>query len=63
VGRYHVLQTLRHAHILDDEFWENAIFYCIHFKVGSRVNSGSIVSDYGLDDRGSIPGRGREFFL
>jgi hypothetical protein len=29
----------------------------------SRVSSGSIVSDYGLDDRGSIPGRGRGFFL
>jgi hypothetical protein len=25
--------------------------------------SGSIVSDYGLDDRGSIPDRGRGFFL
>jgi hypothetical protein len=30
---------------------------------GSRVSSGSIVSDYGLDDRGSILGRGRGFFL
>jgi hypothetical protein len=28
-----------------------------------RVSSGSIVSDYGLDDRGSIPGRGKGFFL
>jgi hypothetical protein len=26
-------------------------------------SSGSIVSDYGLDDRGSIPGRGKGFFL
>jgi hypothetical protein len=26
-------------------------------------SSGSIVSDYGLDDRGSIPDRGREFFF
>jgi hypothetical protein len=25
----------------------------------SRGSSGSIVSDYGLDDRGSIPDRGR----
>jgi hypothetical protein len=25
--------------------------------------SGSIVSDYGLDDRGSIPDRGRGFFF
>jgi hypothetical protein len=30
-----------------------------HFR--SRGSSGSIVSDYGLDDRGSIPGRGRGF--
>jgi hypothetical protein len=30
---------------------------------GSRVISGSIVSDYGLDDRGSIPGRGKGYFL
>jgi hypothetical protein len=29
----------------------------------SRVSSGSIVPDYGLDDRGSIPGRGKGFFL
>jgi hypothetical protein len=27
-----------------------------------RGSSGSIVSDYGLDDRGSIPDRGRGFF-
>jgi hypothetical protein len=29
----------------------------------SCSSSGSIVSDYGLDDRGSIPNRGRGFFL
>jgi hypothetical protein len=29
-------------------------------SLGSSV---SIVSDYGLDDRGSIPDRGRGFFL
>jgi hypothetical protein len=29
----------------------------------SRGNSGSIVSDYGLDDRGSILDRGRGFFF
>jgi hypothetical protein len=28
-----------------------------------RGSSDSIVSDYGLDDRGSIPDRGRGFFL
>jgi hypothetical protein len=27
----------------------------------SRGSSGSVVSDYGLDDRGSIPDRGRGF--
>jgi hypothetical protein len=30
---------------------------------GNRCSSVSIVSDYGLDDRGSIPDRGRGFFL
>jgi hypothetical protein len=29
----------------------------------SRSSSGSIVSDYGLDDWGSIPDKGREFFF
>jgi hypothetical protein len=29
----------------------------------SRGSSGSIVSDYGLDDRGSIPSRGKGFFF
>jgi hypothetical protein len=29
----------------------------------SQGSSVSIVSDYGLDDRGSIPDRGREFFF
>jgi hypothetical protein len=31
--------------------------------IRSRGSSGSIVSDYGLDDRGSIPDRGRGFFF
>jgi hypothetical protein len=30
---------------------------------GSRGSSGSIVSDYELDDGGSIPGRGKGFFF
>jgi hypothetical protein len=30
---------------------------------GSRGSSVSIVSNYGLDDRGSIPDRGRGFFF
>jgi hypothetical protein len=29
----------------------------------AEASGGSIVSDYGLDDRGSIPGRGRGFFF
>jgi hypothetical protein len=33
------------------------------YYVRSRRSSGSIVSDYGLDDRGSIPDRGRGFFF
>jgi hypothetical protein len=35
----------------------------VYLQFGSRVSSGSIVSDYGLDDRGSIPGGGKGFFL
>jgi hypothetical protein len=36
----------------------------LHYLIfRSRVSSGSIVSDYGLDDRGSIPGMGKGFFL
>jgi hypothetical protein len=33
------------------------------YDIRSRVNSGSIMSYYGLDDRGSVPGRGKGFFL
>jgi hypothetical protein len=33
------------------------------FLLPSRGSSVSIVSDYGLDDWGSIPDRGRGFFL
>jgi hypothetical protein len=36
------------------------IVYCV-FR--SRGSSGSTVSDYGLDDRGLIPGRGKGFFF
>jgi hypothetical protein len=35
---------------------------CIVSVVGSRGSSVSIVSDYGLGDRGSIPGRGKKIF-
>jgi hypothetical protein len=38
------------------------IFTLHHLRV-SRGSSVSIVSDYGLDYRGSIPDRGRGFFL
>jgi hypothetical protein len=33
------------------------------FQMRSRSSPGSIVSDYGLDDRGSIPDWGRGFFF
>jgi hypothetical protein len=32
-------------------------------SIRSRGSSGSIVPDYGLDDQGSIPDKGREFFF
>jgi hypothetical protein len=37
--------------------------YVLKYGTGfeSRVSSVSIVTDYGLDDRGSIPDRGRGF--
>jgi hypothetical protein len=35
----------------------------INLVIKEPGSSGSIVSDYGLDDRGSIPGRGKGFFL
>jgi hypothetical protein len=37
--------------------------WTVHLLIRSCGNSVSIVSDYGLDDRGSIPGRGKVFFL
>jgi hypothetical protein len=42
------------------------LFKIINFNIDyteSRGSSGSILSDYGLDDRGSIPDRGRGFFF
>jgi hypothetical protein len=38
-------------------------FITLIISAESRGSSGSIVSDYGLDDQGSIPGRGRGFFF
>jgi hypothetical protein len=40
--------------------YSHDILSCFGFSCSS---SGSIVSDYGLDDRGSIPDRGRGFFF
>jgi hypothetical protein len=40
--------------------WANLRYYP---SILSQVSSVSIVSDYRLDDRGSIPGRGKGFFL
>jgi hypothetical protein len=37
--------------------------YTNRIREGSRGSSVSIVTDYGLDDRGSIPDRGRGFFF
>jgi hypothetical protein len=42
------------------------LYYCMVILVElikSRGSSGSIVSEYGLDDRGSIPDGGRGFFF
>jgi hypothetical protein len=41
----------------------NVLFRQVLGESRSRGSSGSIVSDDGLDDRGSIPGRNREFFF
>jgi hypothetical protein len=41
---------------------ESQIFFLLQVQ-GSQGSSVSIVSDYGLDDRGSIPDRGRGFFF
>jgi hypothetical protein len=40
-----------------------AILPICTFHNTSHGSSGSIVSDYGLDDRSSIPDRGRGFFF
>jgi hypothetical protein len=43
--------------------WRTLFNEELHNLHWSRGSSGSIVSDYGLDDRGSIPDRGRGFFF
>jgi hypothetical protein len=68
------LRWAAHVRRMDDEALPRRIMYVTRIIIiiiimsivplgGSRVSSGSIVSDYGLDDRGSIPGRGKGFFL
>jgi hypothetical protein len=54
----HVLLTFRTVH--NEELLTS---YCPPDVLRSRVSSGGIVSDYGLDDRGSIPGRVKGFIL
>jgi hypothetical protein len=52
--------------VLQDTVQNEQPIYQFSFSVPiywSRGSSVSIVSDYGLDDRGSIPDRGRGFFL
>jgi hypothetical protein len=44
------------------EFEAHQFSLLIHIWQGSRGSSVSIVSGYGLDDRGLIPGRGKGFF-
>jgi hypothetical protein len=39
------------------------IYEKLKHAIMSRGSSVGIVSDYGLDDRGSIPDRGRGFFF
>jgi hypothetical protein len=62
----------KHPHVwtqyIDDCFNLNCFSDLIYSSIcklycGSRVSSGSIVSDHGLDDRSSIPGRGKGFFF
>jgi hypothetical protein len=49
--------------ILTDTYIYIYIFFFGTAESRSRGSSVSIVSDYGLDDRGSISDRGRGFFL
>jgi hypothetical protein len=63
----HLLSLLFQIIVTGQMFFKLHFYYIIlylHYVCAwSRVSSGGIVSDYGLGDRGSIPGRGKEFFL
>jgi hypothetical protein len=55
---------LWHQHVaLVEEDSETGSAFINLTDLGSWGSSVSIVSDYGLDSRGSIPDRGRGFFL
>jgi hypothetical protein len=41
----------------------SSYFIFLLFSTEEPGSSGSIVSDYGLDDRASIPGGGKGFFV
>jgi hypothetical protein len=45
------------------KLFHDYIFENIRYNLKNRNSSGGIVSDYGLDDRDSIPDRGKGFFL
>jgi hypothetical protein len=47
-----------HAHLLHIYVY----IYVVVILNGSRDSSISIAKDYGIDDRGSIPGKGKIFF-
>jgi hypothetical protein len=50
-------------HIFYGVFNSDSIIFKHNIKEWSCGSSGSIMSDYGLDNRGSIPDRGRGFFF
>jgi hypothetical protein len=50
-------------HYLEQDWPEQKKFAVGERNVRSRDSSVSIVSDYGLDDRGSFPGKSKGFFL
>jgi hypothetical protein len=68
-GQYNTVMT--DMHINKDHWWwsdtERNMFVqyklCICWQVWSPGSLVSIVSDYGLDDWGLIPDRGRGFFF
>jgi hypothetical protein len=64
VTSYLLYRIIRRKFLLDLHVNFRSDICCLYQAViRSRVSSGSIVFDYELDDRGSIPGRGKGFFL